>query len=111
MAVTALGKEKVLAVSMPCNSISTDFEDAKLVADTFEVEFIKVNLSDTFEEIEKSINVSFDSMLSDEAKINVKPRLRMTTLYAIAQSLGYLVIGTGNLSEIMVRIYNKMGGQ
>lgn len=109
MAVSALGKEKVLAVSMPCNSINADFEDAKLVADTFGVEFITVNLGDTFEELEKNINISFDNTLSEEAKINVKPRLRMTTLYAIAQSLGYLVIGTGNLSEAMVRIHNKMG--
>lgn len=102
MAVNALGKEKVLAVSMPCNSINADFEDAKLVADTFGVEFMTVDLGNTFGELEKSINKT----LSKEAKINVKPRLRMTTLYAIAQTLGYLVIGTGNLSEAMVRLYN-----
>lgn len=102
MAVNALGKEKVLAVSMPCNSINADFEDAKLVADTFGVEFMTVDIGNTFGELEKSINKT----LSKEAKINVKPRLRMTTLYAIAQTLGYLVIGTGNLSEAMVRLYN-----
>jgi len=50
-----------------------------------------------------------DIDLGDEALINMKPRLRMLTLYSIAQTLGYLVIGTGNLSESMVRIYNKMG--
>lgn len=111
MAVKALGKEKVLAVSMPCNSISSDFEDAKLVSDTFGVEFITVNLGDTFKELENSINGTFGKKLSEESKINIKPRLRMTTLYAIAQSLGYLVIGTGNLSEAMVRIHNKMGRQ
>ncbi len=106
MAVKSLGKENVLAVSMPCGSINTDFEDAKLVAETFGVRFIKVELKTTFNELETNINIALEKNITDEAKINVKPRLRMTTLYAVAQSLGYLVIGTGNLSEAMVRLYN-----
>lgn len=105
MATKALGKENVLAVSMPCNSISSDFEDAELVANTFGIRFITVDLKDTFDNMENSINTSFKENISKEAKINMKPRLRMTTLYAIAQSLGYLVVGTGNLSESMVRLY------
>ena len=107
MAVSALGKENVLTVTMPCNSKIADFEDAKLVTDTFCVKMINVDLSSTFEEMKDNIEQVIT--LNDEAKINMKPRLRMTTLYGIAQSLNYLVIGTGNLSERMVRLYNKMG--
>ena len=109
MATKAIGKENVLAVSMPCNSVKSDFEDAKLVIDTFKVKSINVDLTTTFDTIENSINTSFKEQLSKEAKINIKPRLRMTTIYSIAQTLGYLVIGTGNLSEAMVRLYDKMG--
>ena len=113
MAVKALGKDKVLAVSMPCNSINADFEDAMLVADTFGVRFIKIDLTNTYKELENDINSTLQeidvSSITRESSINIKPRLRMTTLYGIAQTLGYLVIGTGNLCEAMVRIYYKMG--
>ncbi len=109
MATKALGKENVIAVSMPCHSISHDFEDAKLVADTFDVKFLKVDLSNTYNEMEKEIQSAMGKNLSKEATINMKPRLRMTTLYGIAQSLGYLVIGTGNLCEAMVGYTTKWG--
>ena len=109
MAVKAIGKENVLAVSMPCHSISHDFEDAKLVADTFGVKFLKVDLTNTYNEMEKEIQSTLGQELSKEATINMKPRLRMTTLYGIAQSLGYLVIGTGNLCEAMVGYTTKWG--
>ncbi len=56
MAVKALGKERVLAISMPCNSINADFEDAKLVADTFGVKFIKLDLTNTYQELESTLN-------------------------------------------------------
>lgn len=113
MAVKALGKDKVLAVSMPCNSINADFEDAMLVADTFGVRFIKIDLTNTYKELENELNSTLQeidvSSITRESSINIKPRLRMTTLYGIAQTLGYLVIGTGNLCEAMVRIHYKMG--
>lgn len=109
MATKAIGKENVLAISMPCNSQNSDFEDAQLVAKTFDVKFIKVDLSNCYKEMEKEINLQLIQNLSKEATINIKPRLRMTTLYGIAQSLNYLVIGTGNLCEAMVGYTTKFG--
>ncbi len=113
MSVKALGKEKVLAISMPCNSIKEDYDDAKLVADTFEVKFIKNDLTETYTKLEERINNSTKELgineIAKEAQINIKPRLRMVTLYAIAQTLGYLVIGTGNLCEAMVGYTTKWG--
>jgi len=109
MATKAIGKENVLAVSMPCNSQNSDFEDAKLVAETFGVRFIKIDLSNCYKEMEKEIDLQLSQKLSKEATINMKPRLRMTTLYGIAQTLGYLVIGTGNLCEAMVGYTTKWG--
>lgn len=112
MATKALGKERVVTVAMPCNSISADLEDAKLVADTFGVPFLKVDLSETYADMEDAINTSLCDLkteLNKESKVNIKPRLRMTTLYGIAQSLKYLVIGTGNLCEAMVGYTTKWG--
>ncbi len=105
MATKALGKDRVLTVAMPCGSIREDLDDAKLVSNTFDVELKIIDLTNTYEELVRSI----DSILSDETKINIKPRLRMTTLYAIAQSKGYLVMGTSNLCERMVGYTTKWG--
>ena len=110
MASKALGAEKVLTVSMPCQSIATDFDDAKLVADTFNTRFIKIDLTETFEIMMNEINRALeDTQVSVESCVNVKPRLRMTTLYSIAQTYGYLVLGTGNLCEAMVGYTTKWG--
>lgn len=109
MAVKALGKDRVFAVIMPCNSISSDFEDANLVINTFGVKSITVDLKETFDSLERSISKEFLKGITKEAEINIKPRLRMTTLYSVAQSLGYLVIGTGNLSEGVVGYTTKWG--
>ncbi len=95
MAAKAIGRDNVIAITMPCHSNSSDFEDANLVVEKFGVKSMNVDLSSSFtlikNEIDKGLN---GNLVTKEASINVKPRLRMTTLYAIAQSLGYLVIGT-----------------
>lgn len=113
MAVKALGKENVVAVSMPCNSVVSDFDDAKECADKFGVAFRKIDVTSIYEKLENSVNAEIGKLgvneLSTEAKINIKPRIRMTVLYGVAQSLGYLVIGTGNLCEAMVGYTTKWG--
>lgn len=112
LASTALGKDKVLTVAMACNSNQSDFEDAKLVADKFEVPLIEVNLKRTYEELEKELTgkvVPKAEWREKESKINTKPRLRMTTLYYLAQNLNYLVIGTGNKCESIVGYTTKWG--
>lgn len=112
MATKALGKEKVLTIAMPCNSIIEDLEDAKLVSKTFDVKLLEVDLTDSYNTLESSINKTISNIeieLNSEAKVNIKPRMRMLTLYGIAQSLEYLVIGTGNLCERMVGYTTKWG--
>lgn len=109
MAVKALGADKVLAIEMPCLSNPADLQDAELVAKTFGVRTIQVDLSNAYQELEGEIQTRLQEELVTESKVNMKPRLRMTTLYAIAQTLGYLVIGTGNLCEAMVGYTTKWG--
>ncbi len=116
LATKALGKEKVLTIAMPCNSINADIEDAKLVAETFEVKLLKIDLKNTYKTLENEIDKTIQEIeptkeewRKKEAKINTKPRLRMTTLYYIAQTLNYLVIGTGNKCEATVGYTTKWG--
>jgi len=112
LAHRALGKDKILTIAMPCNSIKSDIDDAKLVADTFEVPFLEIDLTDTYvtleNEIEKVVETK-EEWRDKETKINTKPRLRMTTLYYIAQKLNYLVMGTGNKCEATVGYTTKWG--
>ena len=112
LASKALGKDRVLAIGMPCNSIPQDLDDAQLIANTFGVRMIEINLTNPYDLYEQTLIDSLDNNdieLINESKVNIKPRLRMTTLYAVAQSLGYLVIGTGNLCEAMVGYTTKWG--
>ena len=114
LATKALGKEHDYTVALPCNSISQDFEDAKLVSNTFGVPLLKVDLTESYIRMEEEINKELKNFglaekIGEEAGINTKPRLRMTTLYAIAQTLGCLVMGTGNLCERMVGYTTKWG--
>ena len=110
MAVKALGKENVLTVAMPCNSIQEDLEDARVVSEKFGTKLMIVDLSESYNELENTINKNLEEIqLNDESKINMKPRMRMTILYSIAQTKNYLVIGTGNLCERMVGYTTKWG--
>jgi len=101
----AVGAERVLAVLLPCHSQREDADMARLVADAFGLETAIVNLGPVFDALLTELPVS----LPDLAQANIKPRLRMTALYALAQTRGYLVAGTGNKSEIEIGYYTKYG--
>lgn len=105
----ALGKENVLTIAMPCSSILQDLEDAKLVANTFGVKMLTIDLTNTYTTLSTSIEKEIKCNIPNFSSINIRPRLRMTTLYAIAQTYGYLVAGTGNLCESFVGYTTKWG--
>lgn len=107
LCVKAIGKDKVLGVTMPCNSLAKDMQDAKSLADTLGIELLTVDISNTFEAIKASIET--ESSLSELSIANIKPRLRMTTLYAIGQARNYLVVGTDNKSEMIMGYFTKWG--
>ncbi len=114
LAAKAIGKENVLAIGMPCVSNSEDLEDAKLVTNAFNIKMLDINLTNTYLEMEKVIQEKLNvnniaEEISVEGKINMKPRLRMITLYSIAQTMNYLVMGTGNKCEIYVGYTTKWG--
>jgi NAD+ synthase len=97
--------EHVLGVLMPCHSVSEDGEMAQLLAETFNLETITLDLGPTHD----TLLAALPPAVSDMAKANIKPRLRMTALYALANTRNYLVAGTGNKSELMVGYFTKYG--
>lgn len=105
----ALGKENVLAVSLPCNSILQDLEDANFVANTFGVKTLTIDLTKTYATLIDSIENKLSEKIVTNSAINISPRLRMTTLYAIAMQYRYLVVGTGNACETFIGYTTKWG--
>ncbi len=100
----------VLGVIMPCSvkqNLQRDREDAILLARQFGIETITVDLGAAKEALCASARQGLN--LSDAAKLNIAPRLRMTMLYAIAQSKNYLVAGTTNRSERHIGYFTKWG--
>lgn len=105
MAREALGRDGVLGVIMPCHSINEDEEDARLLANELDINFMRVDLSKVFDSLCSEIEFELNSLV----KSNMKARLRMTTLYAIAQSKNLLVCGTSNKSEYETGYFTKFG--
>lgn len=100
--------DNTLGVIMPCASkrnYGEDTEDALAVAKQFDIETITVDLTETRETLLKAVEPD----ISEEALKNIAPRLRMTTVYALAQTRGALVCGTGNRDEIYVGYFTKWG--
>jgi NAD+ synthase len=109
---------RVLGVILPCYSHAQDEEHARLLAHTFSIPTARVDLAPVFDTLTgelhaavkglpQSVHVTDIKQQMPEA--NIKPRLRMTSLYFIANSLNYLVAGTGNRSELTLGYFTKHG--
>lgn len=98
-----------LGVAMPCYSDPLDLEHAVLLADRACLEMRIVILDDVFDRLLEAMGEIGPKVTRQMACANMKPRLRMTTLYYHANRLGYLVAGTGNKSEAIVGYFTKYG--
>ena len=113
----AIGPENIIGITLPCHSKEEDKTDALRVSDYYGFEMIDIDLTDTFDTFKKQID-NLGNFTEEELKnsdINVKPRLRMTSLYYIAalysaiKGKTYIVAGTGNKCEIYVGYFTKGG--
>jgi len=94
----------VLGVIMPCHSNPSDTEHAKALAKKFGINIQTVDLAPLYDMLMKTFPPG-----NNIAKANIKPRLRMVTLYYFANSLGYLVAGTDNRTESFTGYFTKYG--
>lgn len=112
----ALGPKRVVGVLMP-DGDQADLEDSVAVAESLGIRYMIVNIRAAVYGITDPLvsgiyeDHGVGVRLTEEARVNVPPRARMTLLYAIAQSLGEhaAVVGTGNASEIYVGYTTKWG--
>ncbi|MHB0976743.1 MAG: NAD(+) synthase [Candidatus Aquicultorales bacterium] len=98
-----------LGVVMPCHSNPLDLEHASLLAAALKIATRTVVLDDIFDRFLEAIGDVGPGETKSNADANLKPRLRMATLYYHANRLNYLVAGTGNKSEATVGYFTKYG--
>ena len=102
--------DNTLGIIMPCGSsrnYSLDAADARIIAEQHEIETRTVDLSGVRTQELDALNGV--CKLNDAARINIAPRLRMITLYAIAAAENRVVAGTGNRSEAYMGYFTKWG--
>jgi NAD+ synthase len=118
LAVKAMGIENVKGVRLPCETRADMNTDAKELAENLGIQLLTVDLDGSFmgivSELSETLNPESGSSdwsegISTLTQANIKARLRMTALYAIANQSNYLVAGTGNKSELDVGYFTKFG--
>lgn len=105
LCVEALGKDRVFGVLMP-NGEQSDIEDAIQVCKFLDIRYTIVNIQDAYYDIISKIDIP---LISNQTKINLPPRLRMATLYAVSQSINGRVANTCNWSEEYVGYSTRWG--
>ena len=104
LCVEALGKDRVIGVLMPCGE-QADIDMAKLLVETLGIRHYIVNIKDAVDGVINAVPFA----LSEQSRVNLPPRIRMSTLYAVSQSHNGRVANTCNLSEDWVGYSTRYG--
>lgn len=118
LCVEALGKDKVIGVLMP-NGYQDDIDDSYDVVGYLDIRFAEININKPIVNMYNAIHINNtnwahgdDNMyisVSEQARINLPPRIRMATLYAVSQSVNGRVANTCNLSEDYIGYSTRWG--
>ena len=106
LCVEALGKDRVIGILMPCGE-QHDIDMAYLLCDHLGIKRYEVNIKAAVEALTNALPEDFP--LSRQSFINLPPRIRMSTVYMIGQSLNGRVVNTCNLSEDWVGYSTRYG--
>jgi len=101
--------DNVLGLIMPCYSNEQDKKDAIMVAEKFSIDYKIRELDSLYDNFKNTVSADEGLKNSNLALANVKPRLRMVTLYYYSALNNYLVLGTDNWSELKVGYFTKYG--
>lgn len=93
----ALGKDRVFGVLMPCG-VQSDISVSRALVDFLGIPFAEVNVGKSVEAVKESV-LSSGLEATSQMSINVPPRIRMTTLYAVSQCMNGRVSNNCNRSE------------
>lgn len=111
LCVEALGKDRVIGVTMP-NGVQKDISDSMRIIKHLGIRHCNVNIGDTYQTLMAAVKeqlATLDAEVSNQTVINMPPRLRMTTVYAVSQSMNGRVANTCNLSEDWVGYSTRYG--
>ena len=111
LCVEALGKDRVIGVTMP-NGVQKDISDSMKLIGHLGIRYCNVNIGDTYNTLMAAVKEqlgTLDAEVSSQTVINMPPRLRMTSLYAVSQSMNGRVANTCNLSEDWVGYSTRYG--
>lgn len=115
LCVKALGADRVYGIRMP-NGIQYDIADSKRVCEHLDIHSFDCDIGKAYKAICDEIGWAIYAMSnmkvtepSEQTKINLPPRIRMATLYAISQSLNGRVVCTDNLSESYIGYSTRWG--
>lgn len=106
LCVEALGKDRVIGVLMP-KGVQHDIDKAYLLVNHLGIKHYEVNIQEAYDSIVNAMPDGFK--LSTQSITNLPPRIRMTTLYAVSQSVNGRVVNTCNLSEDYVGYSTRYG--
>ena len=104
LCVEALGKDRVIGVLMPCGK-QHDIDMAKLLVSHLGIKNYEINIKESVDGLKSALPFP----LSEQTTTNIPPRIRMATLYAVAQSHNGRVANTCNLSEDWVGYATRYG--
>lgn len=114
IAVEAVGRENVLGVLMPSPySSAGSIEDSLLLAGNLRISTRKLPISDTMDAFQRTLSDVFAGHPPDTTEENIQARIRGTLLMALSNKMGYLLLTTGNKSEVSVgycTLYGDMCG-
>jgi len=114
VAVRALGAENVVGVTMPSEYTSAGTRsDAEILADNLGITFLEIPISPVFEAFNETLAGVFEGLAPDVTEENLQARIRGTILMALSNKFGWLVLTTGNKSEMATgyaTLYGDMAG-
>jgi NAD+ synthase (glutamine-hydrolysing) len=114
IAVDALGSENVLTVSMPSRYTSKEsVEDANILAKNLKIDLLEIPIDNTYQHFLDLLNPHFEQKSFDTTEENLQARIRGIILMAISNKHGYIILSTGNKSEMAVgysTLYGDMCG-
>jgi NAD+ synthase len=116
--------DNVVGVILPCDGDPRDDADAQLVADHLRIPTLRIDLAPVYDRLGASLSTGVADLPPSQPRAiitegsdlrarvplaNIQPRLRMASLYYIANALNYLVAGTGNRCELTIGYFTKYG--
>jgi len=114
LAASAIGRENVLGVAMPSPYSSREsLEDAEKLSQNLGISFMVIGISEIYNSYLKTLREPFKGRQKDETEENIQARIRGNILMALSNKFGYLLLSTGNKSELAVgycTLYGDMSG-